>query len=336
MTKTKAADKKIKTIIGKNASEHRGLQNGEKGFIAFGLEVIEEKRRTGRVSAAEHDASALNSFRRFIGKRTVRLNELSVQMMREYELYLKRSGLCANTTSFYMRRLRAIYNLAVERDLTRQQTPFEGVYTGIAKTRKRAVSLDTVKKMLDLELAAGSSEALARDMFLFSFFTRGMAIVDMAYLKRSDLRAGILTYRRRKTGQQLSIKWEPAMQRIVDANRKMDSEYMLPLIKPGGKNERRQYLSSAHLINRNLKKIGRRIGLRVPLTMYVARHTWASTAHDNNVPISLISQGMGHDSEKTTRIYLDTLDTSALDNANNFIIGLLIKPGAAINGQAPR
>ncbi len=115
------------------------------------------------------------------------------------------------------------------------------------------------------------------------------------------------------------------MQEIVTRNGIADSEYLLPLIKPNGKDERKQYLNASHTINDRLKKIGRQLGLAEPLTMYVARHAWASIARDNNIPISVISQGMGHDSENTTRIYLATLDTSVLDKANSTIINLLEK-----------
>lgn len=60
--------------------------------------------------------------------------------------------------------------------------------------------------------------------------------------------------------------------------------------------------------------------MSAPLTLYVARHAWASIARSKNVPISVISEGMGHDSESTTRIYLASLDTVAVDKANRMII----------------
>lgn len=122
----------------------------------------------------------------------------------------------------------------------------------------------------------------------------------MAYLKKDNIQNGILSYRRRKTGQQLHIRWEERMQEIVDRHSMPDSGYLLPLIKDDGKDSRRQYQNASHMINRRLKIIGEQIGMAEPLTMYCARHAWASIAHANDVPISVISQGMGHDSEKTT------------------------------------
>lgn len=180
-----------------------------------------------------------------------------------------------------------------------------------------------IRKIRDLELK-NESQAFARDIFLFSFYTRGMSFVDMAYLKKKDLRNGILSYRRNKTHQQLFIKWEKPMQELVDKYDTGDSPYLLPIIREAGVDERRQYLNEVHRINRNLKLIGEQIGLSIPLTTYVARHSWASIAHSKNVSLSVISEALGHDSEKTTRIYLASLDTSQVDKANSLILTSLL------------
>lgn len=148
-----------------------------------------------------------------------------------------------------------------------------------------------------------------------------MSFVDMAYLRKKDLNNGILSYRRRKTGQQLFIKWEKCMQEIADKYNTEYSTYLLPVISPeSGVEERKQYINTAHNVNRALKVIGKRLEIPIPLTMYVARHAWASIARSKNVPLSVISEGMGHDSEATTRIYLASLDTAAVDKANCLIL----------------
>lgn len=114
------------------------------------------------------------------------------------------------------------------------------------------------------------------------------------------------------------------MQEIVDKYDSNGSNYLLPIIKPRSQiEERRQYIYAAHNINRCLKIIGRDLGLPLSLTMYVARHSWASIAKSKNVPLAVISEGMGHDSEATTRIYLASLDTMAIDKANSMIINSL-------------
>ena len=151
-----------------------------------------------------------------------------------------------------------------------------------------------------------------------------MSFIDMAYLKKTDLNGGILTYRRKKTGQKLHIKWESCMQEIVDKYDIPDSEYLMSIINPHSRfPERKQYLYASHNVNRSLKMIGKRIKMNIPLTMYVSRHSWASIAKSKNIPLSVISEGMGHESENTTRIYLTTLDTDTIDKANSLILKLI-------------
>ena len=147
-----------------------------------------------------------------------------------------------------------------------------------------------------------------------------MSFIDMAFLKKKDLQNGILTYRRHKTGQQLFIKWEKPMQEIIDKYDTSQTPYLLPIIKDMDTDEWRQYKNASHLVNDKLKKLGERLGLPVPLTSYVARHAWASIAKSKNIPLSIISEAMGHDSENTTRIYLASLDTSVVDKANSLIL----------------
>ena len=291
------------------------------GFVAFARNLIVRLTQIGKTRTAETYTTALNSFVRFRGKeQDIPLEEVDANLMEGYESWLKLRNVCPNSISFYMRNLRAIYNRAVDKELTVQHYPFRQVYTGIDKTVKRAISARIVRQIRDLDLTFDPSMDYARNIFMFSFYTRGMSFVDMAFLKKKDLQNGILSYRRQKTGQQLFVKWEKPMQEIVDKYDTTGSLYLLPIIRPTGKDERRQYQNAAHLVNTKLKKIGIRLGLTIPLTTYVARHGWASIARSQNIPISIISEAMGHDSETTTRIYLASLDTSVVDRANSLIL----------------
>lgn len=291
----------------------------EQSFFQFMENIIAQLKRLNRERTAETYMATLNSFMRFRKDNDALLDEINSDLMMEYEAYLKTQGVTMNTVSFYMRILRAVYNRAVERGLTEQRNPFKHVYTGIDKTVKRAIPLKAIRRIKDLDLSLKPSLDFARDMFLFSFYTRGMSFIDMAYLRKKDLQDGILSYRRRKTGQQLCIRWEKCMQEIVDKYPKTSTDYLLPIIKTSG-NERQQYRNALRLVNNKLKEISAIIGLQTKLTMYVSRHSWASIAKSKNVPISIISEGMGHDSETTTQIYLASLDSSLIDKANGMIL----------------
>ena len=157
-------------------------------------------------------------------------------------------------------------------------------------------------------------------MFMLSFMLRGMSFVDMAYLRKTDLSNGYIIYRRRKTGQQLTIKWTKDMQLVLDKYPENASGYLLPIVRNPGTNERYTYRNASYNINRSLKAVAKMAGVTIPLTLYVARHSWASAAKSKCIPLGIISEGMGHDSETTTQIYLTSLDTSAVDKANSLIL----------------
>ena len=299
-------------------------QANEQSLFNFMQSIIAQLQQMGKQRTSETYRCTLKSFIQFREDKDVLLEDIDSDLMLMYEAYLRNKGLTKNSTSFYMRILRAVYNRAVEKDLTTNRNPFKHVYTGIDKTIKRAIPLKVIKQIKNLDLSLQPSLDFARDMFLFSFYTRGMSFVDMAYLKKKDLANGILSYRRRKTGQQLFIRWEKCMQEIVEKYDTSQSNYLLSIIKPFNEiDERTQYQNAMYLINRKLKDIGKMIGAQLPLTMYVARHSWASVAKNKNVPISVISEGMGHDSEMTTQIYLASLDTAVVDKANNMILNSL-------------
>ncbi|MBO5626797.1 MAG: site-specific integrase [Prevotella sp.] len=294
----------------------------ETSLFSFMHSVIAQLKQLGKVRTSETYAATLNSFAAFREEQDVPLDAITSDLMLLYEAYLKARGLRMNTVSFYMRILRAVYNRAVEKGLTTQRHPFRHVYTGVEKTTKRAVPVKTIKALKNLDLSSKPTLEYARDMFLFSFYTRGMSFVDMAYLKKSDIKDGSLTYRRRKTGQQLIIRWEKCMAEIIAKYPNVETEYLLPIIKRTS-NQRAQYINALHVINYRLKEISTLLKLQRSLTMYVARHSWASAAKAKNVPLSVISEGMGHDSETTTQIYLASLETSVVDRANKMILGLL-------------
>lgn len=292
--------------------------------------IIFKLKMNGKVRTSETYTAALNSFKKFLALRDsgaiglkeedMMLDCISSEIMEAYESWHRCCGNSPNTISFYIRILRAVYNRAVEEGAIENRNPFRRVYTGVGKTVKRAVPLSCIRKIKVLDLSLLPPLDYARDMFLLSFYLRGMSFVDMTFLKKTDLKNGCLIYRRRKTGQRLTIEWTPEMQAILDKYTANPTQYLLPIIKKKGINERCAYRNAGYNINRSLKKIAEMVCAGVPLTMYVARHSWASAAKAKGVPISVISEGMGHDSESTTQIYLASLDTSVVDRANSIIL----------------
>ena len=298
------------------------FKNQPKGqtFFHFMQSVSQRLQDLGKVKTSKSYKYTLNSFSEFRGGEDLRIDMLDGDLLEEYQAFLKQRGVAPNTITYYMRNLRATYNRAVEKELVEQRHPFKHVQTSIEKTTKRAIPIKAITQMKELDLSHQPELEFARDMFLFSFYTRGMSFVDISYLKKKDLSNGVLSYRRRKTEQKLEIKWEKRMNDIVKKYAVDDSDYLLPIITDNEKCSEQQYLVMSAKMNRYLKKIAALIDLGINLTMYVARHSWASAAKSKNIPISVISEGMGHDNETTTQIYLSQLDTSVIDKANKMII----------------
>lgn len=285
--------------------------------------IIVKFKQNGKVRTSETYTAALNSFKKFRKDEDIMLDCLTSQIMEAYEAWHQSRSVAPNTISFYTRILRAVYNRAVEDDVVENRNPFRHVYTGVDKTVKRALPLPVIKKIKALDLSLAPALDYARDMFMMSFMLRGMSFIDMAYLRKTDLSNGYIIYRRRKTGQQLTIEWTKDMQLILDKYPENSSDYLLPIIRNPGTNERCAYRNAGYNINHNLKKIAKKVGVSIPLTLYVARHSWASAAKAKGIPISVISEGMGHDSEATTQIYLASLDASVVDKANSLILKAL-------------
>lgn len=303
-------------------------------LTTFMKAIIRKLNRTGRVRTAETYVSTLSSFKKFLaiyfssasnvhGKDDIMLDAITSEIIETYESHLKSKGVVPNTISFYMRILRAVYNRAADGGVIEQCKPFRHVYTGIAKTIKRALPLKSIRKIKALDLSGIPTAEFARDMFLLSFYLRGMSFIDMAFLKKSDLINGHIVYRRRKTGQMLTIAWTKEMQLILDKYPQNSTGYLLPIIKTTSSAERNIYRNMGYKINYNLKTVARLAGVDIRLTMYCARHSWASVAKAKGIPVSVISEGMGHNSETTTQIYLASLDNSVVDRANAKLIRLI-------------
>lgn len=278
---------------------------------------IRELERAGRFSTSRNYRYTRDSFRQFLRGKPLWIDQVSAPLIARYNSWLFKNGLMRNSVSFYNRVLRALYNRAVREGYARQTHPFAEVYTGVDTTRKRALPAETLRKIASLDLPEPEL-ALARDLFLFSFQARGMSFVDMAYLTSKNLKGDTIQYSRRKTGQRIEVRVEPYMQDILKRWKKETTKpYLLPIIRSHDpKKAHAQYTSALCAHNRNLRKIGEMVELTFPLSSYFARHSWATVARDAHIPISVISSGLGHTSERTTQIYLAQLSNEIIDSAN--------------------
>ena len=293
-------------------------------FLEFFNRQIRRLLANGSLRTTETYRAAYRKFVNFRQQQDLPFSAFDSNLMEAFQSFLRHQDLSLNTISFYMRILRSVYHKAVEEGLTVDHKPFVHVYTGQAKTMKRAISVKDIRRIKELNTDDNAAR-LACDLFLFSFYTRGMSFVDMAYLQQTDIRDGVLTYKRRKTGQTLHIRWEKEMQEIVDRwqSPRADNPYLLPIISKQNGKERNQYRHIQTQVNKQLKTVAEMVGMTTKLTMYCARHSWATIARQLQIPMEVISHGMGHTHERTTEIYLKSIDCQTIDQANRLIMGQL-------------
>ena len=306
--------------------KHRWEQ--QKSFFSLVNSRIEFFRSEGKDSTASNYVCALNCFKNFRHSKDIPLHELSPVVMGLFQSYMVKSGLKMNTISLYMRNLRAAYNYAIDEGiLSENRRPFRKVFTGLEKTRKRALKKEVVKELMTLPLGEEPELDFARDLFMFSIYTQGMPFVDIAKLTKEKIINGYICYKRSKTNQSLEIAILPNAQAIMNKymNVRPDTPYIFPILYKGGKKGSIKYQSALREYNKRLRLISERIGLQKPLSSYVPRHTWASLAKWSGVDDTVISEAMGHTNIATTAIYLASLDVDVIGSANHTVIASLMK-----------
>ena len=283
---------------------------------------IERKQELKKVGMAAAYKSTRSSLAKFIGCPDVRMSEVDLAFVRRYEDFLYSNGASGNTVSYYLRNLRSLYNQAVTDGYhPRGEYPFAKAQTRPAKTVKRALSRTDMQNLADLNLENEPELEFTRDLYLFSFYAQGMAFVDIVLLKKTDICNGVLTYSRHKSKQLIRIVVTPQMQGVIDKYN-TENEYLFPIISGEYASGYQKYRLALGRINRHLKKIAVVADIKVPLTTYTARHTWATLARDYGAPISVISAGLGHTSEEMTRVYLKDFDVSMLNQVNSIVTNL--------------
>ena len=285
------------------------------GYFDFQIKRKRELNKFGTVRAYEYTRSSVS---KFVNYSPVRISDVNCVFVSKYERYLAASKISINTTCFHFRNFKSIYNQAIVDGYTEPtQHPFKYIQIKPQKTAKRALDKKSMIRIKKLDLAEKSSLELSRDIFLFCFYSRGMAIVDALNLTHKNIRNGVICYNRQKTNQYIEIIITSDIVELINKYR-TSSRYVFPCLTETEMTEKhyKDYRASMERINRNLKSIGKMLNLEIPLTTYVARHSWATLAKQAGVSLSLISEGLGHTSEKTTQIYLKAFDRRDLDIAN--------------------
>lgn len=289
--------------------------------FAYMLDCVKAKCDMGKQSTAELYHAARNRLCAFWKKPAMCWQDVTEEVIDGFIVHLERTGLKRNTINAYLSSFRAVYNSALKKGLVSvPANPFSHLQLKREKTEKRALPRSVMEKLAKLDLNGCPKLRLALDCYLFSYLACGMPFADLARLTSGHIHGDRIIYNRVKTKVQVVIGITPGMRAILARYRRKGAVYLFPLL-PDAKNVKHKvYKNCLHCYNVRLKKIGRMTGLKTKLTSYVARHSWASEAQEQDIPMAAISQCLGHSSEETTRIYLVGLSQEKLNGANMKVI----------------
>ncbi len=304
-------------------------------FMAFTADIIQNLKNEERYGMAAAYKDALAFLRKYGRINDITFKEITPDYLRLLEKrYIANGRNHYNGLAVYMRAIRAVFNRAIVAGYVKEaQYPFRKTtldqykyHIRTEKTKKRAVSKEVIRKIENLTL---ENESLLKYKyyFLFMFYTRGMNMVDLAWLKKENIEHGRLTYKRAKTGKTYTMRlnqkaWE--ILRWFGYKDKKDWDFLFPIIKNPNDRERInvQIKNAISHTNKGLGKIADMLGIEIKMTTYVSRHTWATIADKKGIDRRIISQGLGHSDLHTTEIYInDIVSTDDLDAANDIITG---------------
>lgn len=313
-----------KTFTADDISQLYLRKQHNKYVLTFAESIIEERIATNRFGTANNYRHTISALHNFAKTDMLRFEDIDYRFLKNYELFLSKRKLKSNSITFYLRNFRAIYNKALDEgifELPAGGSPFDKMTLKISKTIKRALPTDTIRKVMMLNLNERLDLESSRDLFMFSFYTRGMSFVDIVNLKHKDIENNVIHYFRAKTKSLIAVGVTEQLQDIIDKYRS-DSSYILPCLSDS--NSKQQNYSRYRTIlarhNRNLKEIATMVGIDSSLTTYVARHSWATTAKEKGISIAVISESLGHSTENITNIYLKSFDQDVLDEANRNVV----------------
>ena len=312
-------------------------KNVEMVHLSPYMKSVIERLTADKKRPAVHTYNAtLNSFTKFFGgqgtEEMLVTDVFTAGKLKEYEAWLRSRNASWNTVSTYMRVLKAVYNRLVEaKRLTYDARLFDSVYTKVEAQSKRSLTEEQMNTLLHTDF-----EKLPEDVqnvlayFLLMFLFRGMPFIDMAYLRKQDLKEHCITYCRHKTGKKMVVRIAHEATALFEKcrNKKTDSGYLFPILDETTENDKKLYENYRQALRTFNRKLAKMAALLLPgtnISSYTARHTWATLAFYSGIPIGIISKALGHSSIKVTETYLKPFENEKVDAANDELIMSVVK-----------
>lgn len=286
-------------------------------FFQFTDNQIKELKQAKRVGNARVYQHTLNAVKNFRKNRDFTFDELNLDFLNRFERHYLAKGNKLGGISVYLRTVRAINRKAIKAGIAdKEGYAFDDYTIRNGKPQKKALTLSAIRKISELELDEGTALYRDKNIFMMSFLLNGMSFVDLARLKLSNIVDGRIQYARQKTEEPFNIKIHDQLIPILDyfSKDKRKSDYLLDIIPDGNPVDQYNKVTWARKrYNKNLKELAKMAGIEENVTSYAARHTFASGADDMGIPLTAISQMMGHKRISTTQAYLSGLRKSKID-----------------------
>jgi integrase len=299
-----------------------------KEIYPFWEEIITEQKMAGRTGNARIHTEVVKSLKKFSGGKELNFYQITPEFLDKYEAWLRSNGGTGGGIGVKMRCIRALFNTAIKRGRIKENLyPFKVYKVSKLKSSgiKKALSLDEVHKIADIDLSERPTLIDARNYFIFSYYTRGMNFADMMTLKWSDINGDRLYYVRSKTKSNFQIKILPPALEVLDYYRaqKRKTNYVFPILLEENmtfshlENRKRKILKR---YNKRLREIGELCEISKPVSSYVARHSYANCLKQKGIATDIISESMGHQNIAITQAYLKELDNSLVDEAMEVLL----------------
>jgi site-specific recombinase XerD len=285
-------------------------------------EYIAQLKDEGRLGYALSVQQVCNSLLKYKGHLDIYFSEIDVNWLKAYESWLRCCKLADNTIGIRFRTLRAVYNLALAEGLVKADCyPFKKYKVSKLhkETAKRAITKEQVKQVIDYDVSgARFYKKLAVDMFAFSYLMGGINFTDMAFLTDKNVEGGRLVYVRQKTKKLIMLPLQEKAVEIMNRYRSSQRKFIFPILDERERTLRQirnRIYDVLDNVNGYLKEIGKELGVELKISSYVARHSYATVLKRSGVSTSVISESLGHSSERVTQIYLDSFENKQLNDA---------------------
>tara|TARA_R110001592_G_scaffold169698_5_gene406335 strand:+ start:1420 stop:2517 length:1098 start_codon:yes stop_codon:yes gene_type:complete len=293
-------------------------------FFEYSNSIIEQLKKVERYGNANSYYAVTKILKKFNKGNDLKFNEVNYEFLKKFEQFHYSRGNSTNGLAVYMKTIRAIYNKAIKAGIIPKEAyPFTNYRIKTTPTEKRALDINSIKSIMLLQLKETNNLFHYRNYFLTSYMLYGVSFIDMAFLKLENIIDNRIKFFRRKTSKPYDIKITPQLKEILAfyTKNKNKSDFIFPIIKRDTYElQYKDVLWARKVYNQGLKQIAEKCHIEQRLTSYVSRHSFATQAMLQDVPLQAISAMLGHNRLSTTQIYLKSLPSEVLDDYNKKLV----------------